>query len=165
MLITIVDAPESRDREQRRRFALAEQVLHFVCAQRGVDGHENGADFRERELEDHPLGDVRRPHGYTIAPLYALRDQSPRQQTSFVVERTERPASPRLAVDESLVFGERVGKARQQGADRHVAKRRNARCRWSVPRIISHATDGHEIRTRPAHVRLGPSLAIDACDL
>ena len=60
-LVDVVDVAEAADRDERRRFALAQQVVDVARAQRGVGGDENRADLRERELQHDPLGHVRRP--------------------------------------------------------------------------------------------------------
>ena len=93
---------------------LAEQVFDLARAQRGVDGHENRADLRQRELQDDPFGHVGRPHGDAIAAVDAGGDQAARDQPRFGFELAERPAQVAIGIDEGFVVGKRIGQLRQQ---------------------------------------------------
>ena len=73
-LVDVVDVAEPADGDERRRLALAQQVVDVARAQRGVGGDENRADLRERELQDHPFGHVGRPQHDALA---AARRRAP----------------------------------------------------------------------------------------
>ena len=70
----IVDAAETLDRDKRRGFALAEEIINLGRAQRGIHRDENRADLRERELEHDPLGNIGRPQRDAIRAALACRE-------------------------------------------------------------------------------------------
>ena len=67
---------EPLSRHQRLAAHLVERVFQFRQAIRGIDAHENRADFRGRVLGDHPLRAVRRPDAYAVPNIDAQREQS-----------------------------------------------------------------------------------------
>ena len=87
----VVDALEAGDGHERRRFALAQQVLDLARTQRRIDGDEDRADLGERELQDDPFRNVGGPHGDAIAARDTGRDQAARDQPRFLLERAEGP--------------------------------------------------------------------------
>ena len=71
---------------------MPEEVFDLARAQRGVDGDEDRADLRERELQDDPLGHVGGPHRDAVAAIDAGADQPPRDQARFALEVAKGPA-------------------------------------------------------------------------
>ena len=67
----VVDITEPANRDERGRFALPEQIIDVLGPQRGIGCHQDGADFRQRKLQDDPLGDVRgEPHRHRARLLF-----------------------------------------------------------------------------------------------
>ena len=81
-----------RDGDDRRGLALADEVIDVTRAQRRVRGHENRADLGERELQDDPLGNVRRPDDDALARRDAGGHQPARDRVGFVLELGKREA-------------------------------------------------------------------------
>src|SRR5581483_9884290 len=121
-LLDIVDVAEAANRHQRRRVALSQEVLDVLRAQRRIGGDEDRADLRERELEDDPLGHVRRPEDDALAGRDAEGDEAARDRARFAVERPEGVPRP-VDVDEGLAVRLRRGETRQQIADGQVSHR------------------------------------------
>ena len=121
----IVDVAKAANRHQRRRFALAQQVVDVARAQRRVGGHQNRADLRQRELQHDPLGHVRRPDDDALAGRDAERDETARDRSRFLLELAEGPSWP-LRVHDGVAIRQRAAEVRQEIAERDIAERRLA---------------------------------------
>ena len=98
----VVDITEPANRDERGRFALAEQIIDVFGSQRGIGGDEDRADLRQRKLQDDPLGDVGGPQHHPLAALHAARHQPARNRARLLFESLEREARS-VRVHERLV--------------------------------------------------------------
>ena len=126
-LVQIVDTTESRDGDEGGRLALPEQILDFVRAESCIDGDEDRANLRQRELQDDPLGDVGRPHGDTVARFHPAGCQAAGDETGFVVQRAKGPARIGVVVDERVAVRQGVGQPREETTHRDIPKCRGTR--------------------------------------
>jgi hypothetical protein len=121
--VNVVHVLEPADRDDRRRFALPQQVVDVAGPQRRVGGHENRADLRERELKDDPFRHIGGPDHHALAGLDADGAQPARDRACFMVELGECVART-TGVDECIARWQRARESREQIADGHVVVRR-----------------------------------------
>ena len=91
-------------------------------AESRIDGDEDRANLRQRELQDDPLGDVGRPHGDAVARFHAAGHQAAGDETGFVVQRAKGPARIGVVVDERVAVRQRLGQPREERTYRDIAK-------------------------------------------
>ena len=79
------------------------------------DEHQTGQP--RAQLEEHPLGEVRGPHGQVI-PRVEAAEERPRHPLGVVEELTEGPAAARAVVGDSLDQSRAIGNSVRSPAQR-----------------------------------------------
>ena len=98
---------------------MPQQVLELAGPERRVDGHEDGADLRQRELQHDPLGHVHRPQRDPLARPDAGRHQALGDYPRVAFQFGEPEAS--AGIDERVTVWQHLGEVRQERADGQIA--------------------------------------------
>ena len=151
-------APELGQQDDPRRARLLEDIGQLAGPVGGVDRHEGHAGQRGAELDDHPLRDVRRPHGHPFTGLEAPEERAG-AALGVVEQLAVRPAAALLRVrvpgDQRWDVGSGLRSVAQDPPDRRVEDP-FALVRGVVRLAESRCRDGHP--RQPAGV--GASLSV-----
>src|SRR5208283_301979 len=110
-VVTLAEAPRYK---QRRASRLLKGVLKLHRTVSGIEINQDGADFGDRELRNHPLGVVGGPDPHPLALLDAQTQKSPRSALDLAPEFGIRVALVLVANDQSGALGIAAGGAVQQ---------------------------------------------------
>ena len=100
---------------------MSKEIVDVAPAQGRVGRHEDRADLCERELQDDPLGHVRRPEHDALARRDADGHQAARDRARLALEGVK-CVTRAARVDERLVLRQRTRQARQEIADGDITK-------------------------------------------
>ncbi len=110
--------------DQRVHVRLPQQVLELGTLVVRIDGDENRGRFRQRHLEHHPLGHVRRQYGDLVVRLHTQRNQAFRNGVRFVAQLTvrhpKRQADLGIPVDQRFMVPAVGGLLVEHVPHRHV---------------------------------------------